>query len=107
MRDGSDTGNTVQQLATGISVVTADALAALALPDPIGDVATDWYYWTAAAAIMGAAAQTNPVEIDADIRTSRVLRGGYRLVLSTESPASNDVDTNVSLAIRALWVITS
>ncbi len=44
---------------------------------------------------------------DVDIRSARRLRGGFKLAIISQSPASNDVDTTLFITMRNLWQITS
>jgi len=39
-------GLTAYNYASGVAVVTKDALSAGAIPDPIADDEQDWYYWS-------------------------------------------------------------
>ena len=91
-----------EQVFIGICVVTEDALAAFALPDPGSDFNQDWYYW--AARNTRATENDSLVSWDADIRSARRLRGGYRLVMIVEAPASNVNDIAISPSMRNLWV---
>ncbi len=106
MLDAAATTATPQQLGIGITVVTNDAFAALAVPDPLSDFAQDWYYWTARAMRLQLDAMTQ-ISWDVDIRSARRLRGGFKLAIISQSPASNDVDTTLFITMRNLWQITS
>ena len=74
------------EFAIGIAVVTMDAMAAGALPDPLGDFQQGWYYWTQRPMLVDAEAGLRTLDFDFDVRTMRKLRGGYRLALITETP---------------------
>ena len=108
MMDTASTGATVQQIAFGITVMTNDAFAAGAVPDPLtGDFQQSWYYWTCKQIIGSAGAGPRLVSWNVDIRSARRLRGGFKLVAISESPAANDLDTTLFLSMRNLWQITS
>jgi len=100
-KDTSGVATAIQQLAIGITVMTNDAFAGLVVPDPLSDFQQDWYYWQA----LGTAWNINgeAVVVEADIRSARRLRGGFKLVLITESPASNSLDTELWMTMRNLW----
>ncbi len=105
--DGSGTSNVIQQIALGITVMTNDAFAAAAVPDPLtGDFQQAWYYWTCMQ-LVHSGVNAEPNKRMADIRTARKLRGGFKLVAITESLASNDLDTTLFLSMRNLWQVTS
>ena len=94
----------VAQIAVGIAVVTADALDPIAqIPDPLFDAEQGWLYWTNRE-WSGPAGSGTRQSWDADIRSMRKLRGGYRLVLITESPATS-FPSNISISLRALWSV--
>ncbi len=101
-KDTGSTSATLQQIGLGISVVTNDAFAALAVPDAMSDFGQDWYYWTVLQGVFAASAGPQP-EVLADIRTARLLRSGYKLVLNSQSLSLNDLDTNLSIVGRLLW----
>jgi len=90
----------------GIVVVTADALAAGAVPDPVSDFTTDWYFWKHLDQHLPSnnAESFNQGVIEWDIRTARKLRGGYRLALVIDKGASIFV-LNFSFGMRGLWTI--
>ncbi len=87
----------------GVAVVTEDALAAAALPDPEFDFNHDWYYWTRRMHKQNTLDSPPITSWDAIIRSKRRLRGGYRLVLITENPANPD-PIEVMISMRNLWV---
>ena len=105
--DGSGTGTIWQRLAAGIFVCTADAFTAGAVPDPVSDFNQDWYYWTERT-LFRPSTQTDAIDRwSVDIRSARRLRGGYKLVLASESPGANTFDTALWVTMRNLWQITS
>jgi len=105
MLDAGVGSSTPQQLAVGITLATIDALSGLVLPDPLGDLQQGWYYWDAKGHVFGNDTGEN-VEWEIDLRTSRVVRGGFRLVLISESPSSNDVNTTLFVGVRNLWELS-
>ncbi len=103
MHNGVDVSVSEQEIFIGIAVVTEDALAAGSLPDPASDFNHDWYYWTFRTHKWTTAASQPPqISWDADIRSMRRLRGGYRLVMISE----NDMQDNATIlrtGMRLLW----
>ena len=95
-----------QQVSVGIAVVTNDAVAALVVPDPELDFQQGWLYWESQQ--INNLSNIGPGWINwrADIRTQRVLRGGYSMVLISSSPV-NTVACRLHIAVRTLWEITN
>ena len=89
-------------ISIGVAVVSQDALAAGALPDPEGDFNQDWYYWTRRSLRIVATGGPAQVDWDLDIRSMRRLRGGYALVMISETP-TNNVVTDLEISLRTLW----
>ncbi len=87
----------------GICVVTNDAFAAAAVPDPLTDAQQSWYYWTQRVYSAVNAAEAR-VSWDFDMRTMRKLRGGYKLIGVLQNP-TNQSNQTVSLAFRNLWTV--
>jgi len=85
----------------GIAVVTADAVAAGVVPDPVGDAQQDWYYWTAWEGELNSAGQSNWTK-EFDIRTSRRLREGYRLMFQSENSVQ-ELGATLFVRLRTLW----
>jgi len=86
--------------AIGVSVITADAFGAAAVPDPLDDVNQDFYYW-AHRTFMDRSGNSQ-FDWDADIRSMRRLRAGYKLVLIVHSPV-NEVASQLDVSVRTLW----
>ena len=88
----------------GISVVTLDAFTAGELPDPRTDSQQSWYYWAAGSpdSPIGNNSFQGPEKTAFDIRTQRVLRPGFRLVLVFETGA-NPGSLSIQMRARALW----
>ena len=105
MIDSNSSTTTPQQLALGMTVLTNDAFAALAVPDPLSDFQQDWYYWVAKAKVFDIDAGPQSIDWEADIRSARRLRGGFKLAVVSQSPASNDIDTTCFITLRNLWAI--
>jgi len=90
-----------QRMAMGIYVVSHEAFDQTAFSDPTADEGQDWYYWTQRAV------QPNGISSqgdywDIDLRTSRRLRAGYKLIMVVNNPL-NDVVTNLTVGLRTLW----
>jgi len=94
-------------LGIGIAVVTLDAFTSGALPDPLGDLNHDWYFWRASAWHLPGvdpgqdAFTTMPI----DIRSSRRLRGGYRLIVIVEKEVTTEVSWNMVFSLRSVWAL--
>ena len=82
----------------GICVVTKDGLAGGAVPLPLSDFEQDWYWWEA-----GNQRQNSEsvITLPIDVRTSRRLRGGYRLALIGQNGV-NELSTFVDVSLRTL-----
>ncbi len=89
------------EFAVGVSVVTIDALSAGATPDPLTDVTQDWYFWDSWLGKLNAVG-TSTYTKSFDIRSSRRLREGFRLVWVTENPAI-EIAGLLSMSLRTLW----
>jgi len=96
--------SSVQRMALGVTVLGHEGFAQLAFPTPFtGDNQVGWHYWTSRFFRPHSTAPL-PVLWDADIRTQRLLRGGYKLVLISENPAQ-DIATDLDVSLRSLWEI--
>ena len=85
----------------GVTVLTEDARAAGATPDPLSDSDQDWYYWWAG---KPAVSDSGKVVIQVDIRSARRLRGGFRLAMIMQN-AVNELPTEVVAMVRTLWMM--
>jgi len=94
--------NQALEIYVGIGVVTQDALAAGAVPDPASDFHQDWLYWTRRAFKLPTLGGPSITTWDIDIRSARRLRGGYALVMVTETLAQNTT-SQLQVAMRTLW----
>ncbi len=103
-KDGASVSNTIQRVGVGITIMTNDGFASLAVPDPLADFQQSWYYWTALTNVFSSTG-VNPLVRLADIRTSRLLRSGFKLVLISQSLSTNDVDSSVQISMRNLWEV--
>ncbi len=90
-------------VAIGMAVVTLDAITGLVLPDPLTDFQQSWYYWTERF-MQSAAGTINQVDWDVDLRTARRLRGGYGMVIISETPLLGASST-LNITMRNLWRI--
>ncbi len=88
--------------AIGIAVVTADAIAAGTLPDPFTDFQQSWYYWTKRSYRVGAVEGRVNDGFDFQVRTQRLLRSGYRLVLVSETVLEDQAQA-IRIHMRNLW----
>ncbi len=98
----SDAGS-AQETLIGIAVITNDAFAAGAVPDPLTDAQQSWYYWNHIIVVpVGGAPHVTVV--DFDMRTMRKLRGGYKLVAVVQN-GTNVIALTVFATFRNLWVV--
>jgi len=108
-RDGDQVSTLVQQIAYSITLVTNDAFAAMAVPDPLFDFAQSWYYWNSqthlfqAGGILGRQEAAAPI-VHVDIRSQRRLRGGFKLVFISQTPVTQ-VDFTLGVSMRLLWTV--
>ena len=93
--------NSDVQIFLGVAVVTKDAVEAGVLPDPVTDFSHGWYYWTGRNLNMDTDSPKQQ-NFDVDIRTMRRLRGGYRLVIISQT-LGQEVATQLHLFMRTLW----
>ncbi len=101
----SDTPGDVSQLAVAMGLVGLDQFSGAGLPDPIGDVQVDWYYWHSVALLELLAQAPEDGLWSWDIRTSRKLRGGFRLALISENAVATQ-PMEVSVSMRNLWQVS-
>ena len=93
-----------QRAALGIYVASHEAFLQLAFASPFsGDETTGWYYWTSRV-LLHAAAANSPDQWEVDIRTQRLLRGGYKLIGVVENPAQTLV-LSLDMDVRTLWEV--
>jgi len=93
-----------QHIAVGVYVVSHEAFLQLAFSTPFaGDPSQSWYYWKNVV-MVSAAGSAELVTWEADIRTQRLLRGGYKLVFIVENPV-NSFAMTLEVSFRNLWEI--
>ena len=93
----------------GIAVITKDALAAGAVPDPLAtlDQNQDWYFWKTYKQTLGPAGTDNGLIVtDINIRSARRLRGGYRLAFIMEK-AITELGMHFHVELRMLWKLNA
>ena len=93
---------TQQIVSLGIYVASHEGFDQNAFSDPEGDFFQDWYYWTRRAAQVEATGEPRTFSWDADIRTMRKLRGGYKLVYVVSHPL-NPQPVELHTSMRLLW----
>ena len=93
---------TIHTIFVGVVVVAEDAISGLVTPDPASDFNQDWYYWTSRPLKVVAQGGLAQISWDVDIRTQRRLRGGYGLILVTQSLIQSDA-TDLAISMRCLW----
>jgi len=91
-------------MTVGMAIITQDAFDGPSVPDPEGDFQQGWYYWASRANLVENAANDRMVHWDADIRTQRVLRGGYVLVFVTQN-LTQELPGDITSSLRLLWEI--
>ncbi len=88
----------------GIYVSSHEAQLQLAFNDPNSDPLQDWYYWTARTMDQGrGSVDSVGIEWDADIRSSRRLRGGYDLTMVMAAFSTNVETVSLTASMRFLW----
>ena len=85
----------------GVAVITNDALAAGAVPDPLTDLTHDWYFWYAWEGNLGFEVQHTK---EFDICSSRRLREGYRLVWVVQN-LIQELPGQLQCNFRTLWTL--
>ena len=90
-------------MSVGITLLTIDALAAFAVPDPAADVTQDWYFWDSWGGGMQADGSSN-ITRAFDIRSSRRLREGFRLIWVTDNLVM-ELAGVLDVRIRTLWMM--
>ena len=97
-----------QEVGLGITVMTNDGFFALAPPDPLSDFQQDWYWWTFMSNMKETFSSEASYQEVFDIRSARRLRGGFKLVLVTEtSVGGHPVASELRVSMRNLWQVTS
>ena len=88
----------------GIQVVTNDAFLNVqpVISDPLSDFQQSWYYWTERTHFL---TPENPsYEWEVEIHSMRKLRGGYKLIMTTENPIT-ELAHLLSATLRLLWTV--
>ena len=86
--------------ALGVTIMTADGFVATAVPDPLTDANQGWYYWVATTTRLTPELSWMRTF---DIRTQRVIRGGFRLIMIAQASAANPSTMIFSFTARLLW----
>jgi len=81
--------------AVGVAVITGEAFDAAVVPDPVSDVSQSWYMWH------GQVESREAYQFD--IRTARVLRTGYFLVVAFQAAPANLGTIQIEWQSRGLW----
>jgi len=90
--------------ALGMYVAGHEEFDQNAIAAPLGgDPQQGWYYWTHRD-FQHAASGQKPMEIMLDIRTARVLRAGYKLLMVSQTPVTALI-IEVRISLRTLWEI--
>jgi len=98
-------GAGIQNVSVGVYVAGHEAFDQNALNDPESDAGQDWYYWTTRA-LDATGASSAATQWSIDLRTARLLRSGYKLLMVVDNPL-NDIATVLSVGVRLLWSIRS
>jgi len=95
------------RVGVGITIMTNDAFFALAPPDPAGDESQGWYYWTEREQLHELVGDNGSnLAWEADVRSSRRLRGGFKLVLVVETIAGAHIDASeLHISMRNVWKV--
>ena len=105
MAVGNSTQTAFLQGFMGFAVVNRDAaISSSALPNPASDFQQSWYYWD----MLSMSPQTTTgfqiPEQSFDIRTSRLLRSGYDLIVVWEN-VTQELPVELSVSMRLLWQV--
>jgi len=93
-----------QIVSVGIYVADHEAVLQTSFLDPNADPLQDWYYWTSRNGQIDSTVNQVTTFWDADIRSKRMLRGGYDLVMvSGGNAALNDTAMDFVVGMRLLW----
>ena len=95
----ANVGDTVYM---GTTVVTADALAANAVPDADADPAHPWHWWDTFTMFGNSTSYSKVIE-QIFIKTARRLLPNYRYVLVINGDSANSGAVNFDLKLRLLW----
>ena len=88
----------------GIYVAGHEGFDQLAVNDPEGDFFQGWLYWTRRSINPSTTGSSRKVSWDADIRSMRRLRGGYKLVAVTSHPVQA-ISLSLDWSARFLWSV--
>ena len=96
----------VHNMGVGMYVSTKTALDNLSFVDPLVGTSLnqDWYYWSARSLLKNDFAQEGK-DWDIDIRSSRKLRNGYRLLIVAVADVANTDPLILTVGMRNLWRI--
>ena len=83
----------------GTTVVTADALTALALPDADADPAHPWHWWEALISPLTIESLTKSLLI----KTARIIRPNFRYIIVINGDSGNGGAVNFDIKLRLLW----
>ena len=97
---GDPGANGFYEAALGVSVMSEAGMGGLALPEPISDSNQSWYYWDHMRANLNVTGLGRDKVFD--IRTARVIRPGFRLVLILEAGVIPS-GVKMTFSARLLW----
>ena len=93
-----------QIVSVAILVMTVDAFEQNGFADPEGTAFQDYLYWTRRTGYaIGSGEVARFEDWNADIRSMRKLRGGYKLVLLASHPSANTESIDLRVSARFLW----
>ena len=82
----------------GTTVITADALSALAVPDADADPSHPWHWWEAIVLYDGI-----KVIKEVLVRTARIVLPNFRYTLVVNGDSGNSGAVNFDVKLRLLW----
>jgi len=91
-------GTDPHHCAVAMGVISHEAFNQTALLDPLGDSQQPWYYWS----FMSAMLTGDDHEERFDLRTSRRLRPGYKMVMFVNNPLQEQSGF-LSVSLRLLY----
>ena len=102
-----DVQDVTQNFAIGFYVANGDAVDNNQVTSPLLNTQRDWHYWTARATFREVNGGIQNLMWDADIRSSRRLRGDQRYIIVVQPDTANTSNLEVVTGIRALWAISN
>jgi len=103
----SNSDASVQETAAfGFYILSHEGFDQTAFSDPNADFFQDWWYWTSRALRLQSLSDNQAgMSWDADIRSKRRLRGGYKFAMVAAGNALNNNTILAHVSMRLLWAL--